>query len=297
MSGTSPTFTLMMTKKIPLGLFQGGLFLYFVLFYYLTQAMEDWGNWGLVAMEGLLLATGLSLYSWRDNAPLHRGSRKENILLAIFVPLLIYPILLLANGVFLSLLANLRDLEDASSAFTGRPLGLGVLFFYGVLPALGEEYFFRGGLFQVYRRYGDRYSLWMTSLLFALFHFHIQNFIVPFLLGLALGYIVLYTGRVVYAILGHMVANVAGLVFRLSLSKENIAWLRSLGLVKKIGSFESSLLLVLLLVSLLCGFVLTLILSKKEVPGKLETRAPQDTLIYGSLPLLFIVVFYCYQVL
>lgn len=94
-----------------------------------------------------------------------------------------------------------------------------------------------------------------------------------------------------------MVANVAGLVFRLSLSKENIAWLRSLGLVKKIGSFESSLLLVLLLVSLLCGLVLTLILSKKEVPGKLETRVPQDTLIYGSLPLLFIVVFYCYQVL
>lgn len=296
-AGIFPTSIPMTIKKLPLGLFQLGLCIFYLIFYYFTQAIDSWAMVGLTLMELVLLIIGGSIYL-ACGGPGQLGHRyqKQDLALALLVPLLIYPILLLCNGLFLSLLSKFIDLEDASAGFVGNGMGLSVYFFYGLLPAICEEAFFRGGLFSYYRQFDERYSLWMTSLLFALFHFHIQNFVVPFLLGLGLGLLVLRTGKVMYAMIGHFVANTAGILFRRSLSTENIAWLRSLGLVQAIGSFEKTLILVLVLASILSMVVLKLWLGRQVRMERVVGRGNREVLLFGSLPLLVVVVFYCVKV-
>ena len=287
----------MTIKNLPLGVFQLILCLFYLVFYYFTQAIDSWATVGLVVMELVLLFFGGGLY-WAcgGNRDLSRTFERQDVVLALVLPLLIYPLLLLCNGLFLSFLSKFKDLEDASGGFVGTTMGPWVYFFYGLLPAICEEAFFRGGLFSYYRQFSERYSLWMTSLLFALFHFHIQNFVVPFLLGLGLGLLVLRTGRVLYAMIGHFVANVAGIIFRRSLSAGNIEWLQGLKLVKLVGSFEKTLIILLVLVSLVSIFILKFWLGKMDLGEKPKVAKDRSLLVYGSLPLIFVVVFYLIKV-
>ncbi|EGS30976.1 hypothetical protein HMPREF9130_0734 [Peptoniphilus sp. oral taxon 375 str. F0436] len=120
----------MTIKKLPLGLFQLGLCIFYLIFYYFTQAIDSWAMVGLTLMELVLLIIGGSIYL-ACGGPGQLGHRyqKQDLALALLVPLLIYPILLLCNGLFLSLLSKFIDLEDASAGFVGNGMGLSVYFF------------------------------------------------------------------------------------------------------------------------------------------------------------------------
>lgn len=83
------------------------------------------------------------------------------------------------------------------------------LLIIALLPALGEELLFRG----IVQRYGYSLfrkpvmSVWITAVLFSAIHFQFEGFIPRFLLGLFLGYLYYWTGRIILPIIAHLFNN------------------------------------------------------------------------------------------
>jgi membrane protease YdiL (CAAX protease family) len=77
-----------------------------------------------------------------------------------------------------------------------------------VIPAVFEEVAFRGILMQSLRRFGDGFALFVSSVLFALAHILPLKMPNAFLMGLVIGYFVLFTGSLRIGVAIHLVHNV-----------------------------------------------------------------------------------------
>lgn len=95
-----------------------------------------------------------------------------------------------------------------------------VIGFIGVciLPPVCEELFYRGFVMNGYRRLGIRLSIFLSSMLFAMAHYHIAFFTLAFIYGIFTGYIVYSTGSLYAAMLLHGICN--GLTFIIFYSKD-----------------------------------------------------------------------------
>lgn len=76
-----------------------------------------------------------------------------------------------------------------------------------VVAPLVEEFVFRGMIFQSMRRFGDSFALILSAILFALFHGNLVQAPNAFLMGLVIGYFVLYSGSLWVGVIIHMVNN------------------------------------------------------------------------------------------
>lgn len=82
-----------------------------------------------------------------------------------------------------------------------------------VIPALTEEFLFRGVVMGILRKFGDSFAIVTSSILFGLMH---QNFIqLPFAFvgGLVFGYITIYTGSIIPAMAVHFANNLFSCIF------------------------------------------------------------------------------------
>lgn len=120
----------------------------------------------------------------------------------------IYPLTVLINALVMMLLNQFMELTQPVIQ-TGGTLGGYLLSIIVVclVPSICEEMMFRGIIFHAYEEDGRRYAIWMGAFLFAIFHFSIQNFIGPFLLGVYFGYLVYGTGSIYAAMIAHFVHN------------------------------------------------------------------------------------------
>lgn len=75
------------------------------------------------------------------------------------------------------------------------------------VPAILEELIFRGVILNGYKKLGAVPAMVITSLLFALIHGSVQQFVFPFLFGLILSFAALKTGSVLAPIIIHFVNN------------------------------------------------------------------------------------------
>lgn len=80
------------------------------------------------------------------------------------------------------------------------------------IPAVLEEAAFRGVVLQSLRRFGDSFALVVSSVLFALAHPNPVSMPNAFLLGLAIGYFVLFTGSLHTGMIIHFVNNALSLL-------------------------------------------------------------------------------------
>lgn len=91
------------------------------------------------------------------------------------------------------------------------PITLGASLVYllrvSVLPAVCEEFLFRGAIMQSLRRYGDRFALLASALLFGLLHGNLLQSVNATIAGLVLGYFVLLTGSIWIGVLMHFFNN------------------------------------------------------------------------------------------
>jgi len=88
--------------------------------------------------------------------------------------------------------------------------GLGVnLIMVAVLPALGEELFFRGMLQKVLIKWfkNVHVAVIVTSILFSALHMQFYGFIPRFLLGMLFGYLYVWSGNLWYPVLAHLIHN------------------------------------------------------------------------------------------
>ncbi len=78
-----------------------------------------------------------------------------------------------------------------------------------VLPAVLEEVVFRGILLEEYRSYGAAWTVATTSVMFAMLHLSLENFVYYLFMGIVLGVITLASDSILPAIGLHTIINVS----------------------------------------------------------------------------------------
>jgi len=83
-----------------------------------------------------------------------------------------------------------------------------------IVPALGEELFFRGSVMQIINRLKRPvFAIWVTAFIFSAVHFQFYGFIPRFLLGALFGYLLYWSNSMWLPILAHFLNNGLAVVF------------------------------------------------------------------------------------
>lgn len=169
-----------------------------------------------------------------DRFEVMRGTRMKVINIKVILWTLLLSVILVPIANFLNLLSQLfvsNDIVNRIEHFTmvsgsvvwDKPLWLNLIYMV-ILPAVVEEFLFRGVLFQGFRNCGLLKTAIITSLMFALAHGNLNQFMYAFVLGLFFAYLVEASGSVYAAMIAHMCVNSVTvlLVYLMKVLPENI---------------------------------------------------------------------------
>ncbi|MBN2795770.1 MAG: CPBP family intramembrane metalloprotease [Clostridia bacterium] len=167
-------------------------------------------QYGIVLLP-ILILTKYRGYSIRNTFRFKKISIKtgiKSLLLTIFA----LPIAWTLNIIVNIILAHLGLLLDQS-----MPLGSGfgnyffILLLISISPGICEEVFFRGLMFNAYDGVmSQRKTIILTGILFGVFHFNLQNLLLPTFLGMVFAWLVYHTGSIFSSMIGHMTFNAIG---------------------------------------------------------------------------------------
>ena len=88
------------------------------------------------------------------------------------------------------------------------------IFLISVIPAIGEELYFRGALQGVIREWkGIRTSIWLTAIIFSTIHFQFYGFVPRMLMGAFFGYLLFWSENMWLPIVAHFTNNVIAVIF------------------------------------------------------------------------------------
>ncbi|WP_448528702.1 CPBP family intramembrane glutamic endopeptidase [Raineya sp.] len=98
-----------------------------------------------------------------------------------------------------------------------------VLLVIAVIPAFSEEFLFRGLVQNEFLRWfkNPHLAVWVTGAVFSAMHFQFLGFFPRMILGALLGYVYVWSGNILYPMLGHFVNNGVQ-VLALYLAQENL---------------------------------------------------------------------------
>ena len=103
------------------------------------------------------------------------------------------------------------------SAFSDGPFLLSVIII-AITPAICEEIMFRGIVLNSMRSFKGKWiAILISAVLFGIFHGSVFRFIPPTLLGIAMGYIFMETGNMLYTIVFHFINNMVPLIILYSM--------------------------------------------------------------------------------
>ncbi|MCX2573740.1 CPBP family intramembrane glutamic endopeptidase [Pedobacter sandarakinus] len=93
-----------------------------------------------------------------------------------------------------------------------------------VLPAVGEELMFRGGVQRCINRIfkHPHAAIWLTAIIFSAIHVQFYGFIPRMLLGAGFGYLYFYSGSLWYAIAAHFINNAYAVCLAFYMQKHNL---------------------------------------------------------------------------
>ena len=129
-------------------------------------------------------------------------------------------VLMMSGGILLSMLFG--SLDELSSNFSlydtfvskddgTIPIKLYLILAYAALPAVCEEFVFRGILCYEYEKGGVTRAIALSSLFFGLLHFNLRNLPVYLLAGAVLSLVMYATRSLIGAIICHFLYNLFGL--------------------------------------------------------------------------------------
>lgn len=110
----------------------------------------------------------------------------------------------------------MRTQEDASNDLIAKIVmvdNIGLLFLnlivLAVLPAVAEEYYFRGALMHIFDRLfkNKHITIWVVAIIFSAIHVQFFGFFPRMLLGAFFGYMLVWTNNIWVPIVGHFVNN------------------------------------------------------------------------------------------
>lgn len=155
-------------------------------------------------------------------------------------------LVLLALAAFLSSAG-----ADSSEDITKYPIWLAMIAF-AIVPAVVEEYVFRGLILGAYMNVDTKAAVVISSLFFALLHFSLGSILYGFFYGCLFALIRIATGSMIYSMTMHLVFNAVNVI------------------VAYIGTFLiSGWVVSLLFVTGLAGFIILCILLFQKYPVEL----------------------------
>ena len=184
---------------------------------------------GLFILPPLMLA-----YLWSNNSfeylQINRSPNSKSAMLVIIIMVLAIPGINLLGELnhairfpdFLSSLeTHLIDLEKKAEELTNKMLLVNTvpelllnIVLIAVVPAVGEELFFRG---IIQKLLGEKLkahaAVWITAFIFSTIHFQFFGFIPRLLLGALMGYLLVWTNNLWMPILAHFTNNAMAVVF------------------------------------------------------------------------------------
>lgn len=162
--------------------------------------------------------------------------KRQNILLILFMMIFIQPFVVFCMQLNTSFLHSVSDyipviynqmelMEDKAAELTNFFLSMNSpmdllfnLFLIALIPAIGEELFFRG---IVQKKLGNilkspHVAVIITSFIFSAIHMQFFGFLPRFILGLILGYLFYYSANLWMSVLGHFINNALGVLLMYS---------------------------------------------------------------------------------
>ena len=110
----------------------------------------------------------------------------------------------------------MREKEDAAMKMTILLLNVRTVWDFiiniimiAMIPAVAEELLFRGGVQRSFNKmFGNPHvAIWLSAFIFSVIHFQFFGFFPRLILGVAFGYIYLWTGSIWYAMFAHFLNN------------------------------------------------------------------------------------------
>jgi len=116
---------------------------------------------------------------------------------------------------------RIRANEDQATLLTEKFLSIGsplqlinTIILFAVLPAVSEELMFRGILQRIFSEWsGNKHTaIWASAILFSAMHNQFYGFVPRMLLGVMLGYLLLWSGSLWMPIIAHFINNGAAVI-------------------------------------------------------------------------------------
>jgi membrane protease YdiL (CAAX protease family) len=171
-----------------------------------------------------------------------------------------------------SLEVRIKSMEETAGRLTGLFLTGGDgftlalnMFMIAVLPALGEEFLFRGVIQRLLTEWtaNKHVGVWMAAFIFSFIHFQFYGFLPRFLLGLYFGYLLVWSSCIWVPVTGHFINNgVAVLYYHISTKPMGETNMDKLGTSKE---YNYVLYLSIIIIALLLIFTYMKEKEKKEL--------------------------------
>lgn len=138
------------------------------------------------------------------------------------------------------------------------------LFVIAVIPAIGEEFIFRGILQKklVEHMKNPHVAIWLAAIIFSAIHMQFQGFLSRMLLGGVLGYLYHWTGNLWVPIIAHLVNNGIQIIGQYFFQKGMI----DINMDSTIVEIDWAMTLIAFVVVGVLSYVLIKLNTKKEIP-------------------------------
>jgi len=122
------------------------------------------------------------------------------------------------------------------------------LLMIAIIPAIGEELFFRGGVQNILGEWfkNHHWAIWITGIVFSAIHVQFFGFFPRLFLGVLFGYLFVYGKSIWLPILGHFLNNGTAVVMAYIMQKQG----KSIDEIEKSSSFEGYLYIISAIITL-----------------------------------------------
>jgi membrane protease YdiL (CAAX protease family) len=186
------------------------------------------------SLSMFILPPFLLAYLWSQKPltflSLDKKTKGSNAIVVILIMVMLIPFInllvdlnqqIILPKIFAGLEAQMKDMELKANELTQKMLNVSNLqglafniFLIALLPALGEELFFRGTLQRILKDWkGATVAIWITAFIFSAIHLQFYGFIPRLLMGAFFGYMLVWSGNLWLPILAHFTNNVIAVIF------------------------------------------------------------------------------------
>lgn len=121
-----------------------------------------------------------------------------------------------------------RQAERLTEALLADQSGIALavnLILVAVVPAIGEELMFRGGVQKIITRWSGNHhvGIWIGAVLFSAMHFQFYGFLPRMALGALFGYMLVWSGSIWLPMLAHFINNATAILLHYFISRGVVA--------------------------------------------------------------------------